>query len=212
MGYLDLGSDSFDSETFYTIRVRSSSTSVAFPTTYLYRHIRRNDQGTNSTACQAIEERIPQRDFTFPVVPPNLVAAGVQASTSPIPGSADLRDGLGAGYAMIEVRDCAAGSGVRVMSATAGTLPRPTASFYPGEDFALGANRATTGRGLYFALGFPGLTASSSTGISVSAGVGLLRNENTCTEEFGGVVMPVFPDGVTFVRANRENVIHGREQ
>ena len=209
MGYLDLGADTFDTDTTYIIRVRSSSTSAAFPTTYLYRIIRRVDEGTNSAACRQDPVRIPQRDFSFPVVPTNLVGAGVAAAGRDIPGSDDLYDGLGTGYAIVEVRDCSTG-GSPVAGATAGFLPSPSAFYYLDDDFTVGAGMSTSLAGIYLGVGFPGLTATSSLSIDVRAGVGVLRNEDTCTEEYGAAVLPVFPDGVTYVRANRETVIHGR--
>jgi hypothetical protein len=36
------------------------------------------------------------------------------------------------------------------------------------------------------------------------------NRDGTCTEEFGGITFPVFPDSLTFVRTSRETVIHER--
>lgn len=208
LGYSNLGPDTFESDLLYVIRVRSSSTAAAFATTYLYRQIRRNDQTNNSVACRTEEERIPDVKLTFPVIPATLIDEAVQAGGAAVPGSDDLFDGLGTGYAMVEVRDCSGGSGSLTTGATSGTLPAPVASFYPTEDLMLGTERQTSGSGLYFAVGFPGLTATSSGSTDVRVGVGVNRNPGTCTEEYGGITMPIFSDGVTFVRANRETVIH----
>jgi hypothetical protein len=213
-GFLTLGAESFETERPYVLRVRTASASDAvdaWVTTYHFDFIRRNDQvPTAGNPCGTDEARIPSRSFTFPVVSRRLLEQAIGASSAPIPGADDLEDGFGNGFAMFEMRECSGATGVPMSHATAGTLPAPLASFYPTTAFAFDrARRESDASGRYLALGFTGTASTASAGMLVHGAVGVTR-DGTCTEEFGGITFPVFPDALTFVRTSRETVIHSR--
>lgn len=211
LAYLDLGAETMASGTYYTVRVRTSSAAPeAWPTTYHHRFVRRNDQVPSLSVCGSKEQRIPGREFVFPVVPASYLQRAVAQAGRAIPGSDNLRDGRGTGYAMFEVRDCSGASGVSISRATAGTLPAPLAELYPAVDFGVARTEAETSlSGLYMAVGFTGTSSASTQALPVVGAVGL-TTDGTCTEEFGGTELLTFPDSVTYVRFNRETVLHGR--
>jgi hypothetical protein len=210
LGYSNQGAV-LSAETRYIVRVRTATTAKGgvWPTEYLYDFIRRNDQVPMVSVCGNAEQRIPGREFVFPVVPASLLASAATAAGN-VTGADDLFDGLGSGHALLEARDCTGGGGISMAHTTGGFLPAPAGAFYLDDELAVdSAATETAGNGLYLGVGFPGNTATSSATVQVSAAIGA-TTDGTCTEEFGGLEIPVFSDGVTFVRMNRETVLHGR--
>ncbi len=209
IGYNSSG-DTLNSETSYIVRVRTATTAPGtWPTMYMYNFIRRNDQSPDNN-CGNDEQRIPSRAFEFPIIPASMIANAVSAVGSPVVGADDLRDGLGKGHAIIEARDCAGGGGQTMSGVSAGFSPAPQGAYYLGEDNTVqSGDTETLTSGLFIGVGFGSNTATSSSAINVAAAIGL-TTDGTCTEEFGGLEIPVFADGVTFLRMNRETVIHGR--
>lgn len=208
VGYSNLG-EVLASETRYIVRVRTATASSPWPTTYLYNFIRRNDQSPDGN-CGNDEQRIPSRQFEFPVPSAALLGAVVTAAGGNVVGADDLQDGLGSGHAIIEARDCAGGGGLTMSGVSAGFSPAPAGAYYLKSDFTVdSAATETADVGLYVAVGFPGNTATSSMTVNVASAVGA-TSDGSCTEEFGGLEIPVFSDGVTFLRTNRETVVHGR--
>jgi hypothetical protein len=193
----------------YMLRVTTSSgaNNPAWVDTYHYGFIRRNDEASNVGACGINEARIPGTRYTFPVVHRSILEDAISNAGSPIPGSADLDDGLGSGYAILESRDCSSGGGLAMENATLGLTPTPIADVYPGAAFELNRTALfTSGIGHWLAVGFEEMTATSSMALDVVGAVGV-SSEGTCTEAFAGSEFPVYPDSVTFIRFNRENAI-----
>lgn len=208
VGYASLG-ETLSSETRYVVRVRTATVSNPWPTTYIYNFIRRNDQSPDN-ACGNDEQRIPSRQFEFPVPSAALLNAAVTAAGGGVVGADDLLDGKGSGHAIIEARDCAGGGGLTISGATAGFSPAPAGGFYLNSEYGLASAAVETEDvGLFVGVGFPGNTATSSMTVNVASALGA-TTDGSCTEEFGGLQIPVFSDGVTFLRFNRETVLHGR--
>lgn len=209
IGYNSIG-ETLNSETDYVVRVRTATTSAGtWPTMYMYNFIRRNDQSPANN-CGNDETRIPSLAFEFPIIPANMIANAVSAVGATVNGSEDLGDGLGKGYAIIEARDCAGGGGQTMSGVSAGFAPAPQGAYYLGDDYTVQTGEAATlTTGLFIGVGFGANTATSSSAMNVAAAIGL-TTDGTCTEEFGGLEIPVFADGVTFLRMNRETVLHGR--
>lgn len=207
IGYSNLG-QVLAAETRYIVRVRTATTANAdWPTVYMYNFIRRNDEVEDAN-CGNDEPRTAGRRFEFPIVPASLLSSAVTAAGGNVVGADDLGDGLGSGHAILEARDCAGGSGLTMEHVTGGFDTANAGAFYVGDDYSVSATPTETGAlGLLLAVGFDGNTATSSSTIDVVAAVGA-STDGTCTEEFGGIRMPVFSDGVTFVRMNRETVLH----
>jgi len=209
LGYSNIG-HVLSSETRYVVRVRTATTANAdWPTAYIYNFIRRNDQSPDNN-CGNDEARIPSRMFEFPVVPASLLSSAVTAAGGNVVGADDLHDGLGSGHALLEARDCAGGGGLTIEGVTAGFSAAPAGAFYLDDDYAVDTTLDETAKtGLFLAVGFPGNTATSSATTNVAAAIGA-STDGTCTEEFGGLQIPVYSDGVTLLRMNRETVLHGR--
>ena len=190
------------------VRVRSSSVAAAWPTQYQV-YIRRNDAVTAGALCDSLDARIPDRNNTFPLVTPAMLAEAIGEAGASVPGSTNLFDGRGHGYLLTSIQDCSSRGGLVIQNATAGTLPLPIGDFYPEPDYSLESGRGTTTNGLYMAVGFAGMTATSSTPFDVRLAIGVDRG-NQCTEEYGGTHVQIYPDAITFLRANRELVLHDR--
>lgn len=202
------GSESFASEIRYVVRVRAVQTSTpAWVDTYHYGFVRRNDQVPQVPNCGVDEKRVPGRAFVFPVIHDSVVEELVAGAGAAVPGSADLHDNLGTGYAALEARDCSGSNGAKMLSATAGTTPTPIADVYPGDDYALDrTDLFTSATGLWLAVGYDEMTATSSTPMDVAAAMGV-TSDGTCTEAHGGTTVPVWPDAVTYVRFSRETTL-----
>ena len=196
-----------DSGTVYIVRVRSATTSSAaaagpWATVYHQNQVRRFDQTPGHT-CTLDEARTPSRDFVFPVVHSSILEEAIAGAGTTVPGSSDLNDQLGTGYLLAESHDCSGAPGVRARNVTFGANPNPLAVVYPGDNYDLNRDDLYTSNvALWFGVGFPGFTDTSSLAQDVvtAAGVG----PDGCTEAFGGVAARVYPDAVTFVRFNRE--------
>lgn len=212
IGFSDLGPRPLFGERHYDLRVTSSSTSDAWVDTYYPSFIRRNASSEVAGAiCQLsrVERTTPNSTIDFAMGTRAVIGAAAAGAGLTIPGSDDFDDGRGSAYALIEVRDCSGSDGRALSNTTAGFLPVPLADYYPGDDEDLARrDRFTDQRGRYLAVGFAGMTATSSLATDVRFGVGVTRDE-TCTEEFGGGVVPVVPDSLTVIRANAETVLHG---
>lgn len=212
LGYNDLvpnpgAAQSFAIDEVFTVRVRTASTATqdaSWPTMYYTNFVRRADE---TAANCGNEQRSPSNNFRWLVVPPTLVDAAV-AEAGNVPGSDDLLDGRGQGYALVEVRDCATGSGGTIAHATGGFVPAPAGTFYLDDTYGLAPDAMETDVfGTFMGVGLGDNTATSSDTADITAAVGL-TTDGTCTEEYGGSTMPVYPDSVTFQRFNRETVIH----
>lgn len=208
IGFLDQGETYLLAEQEYVIRVRSSSVAAAWPTQY-HVFIRRNDAVPANGLCDSLEARVPDRNNTFPLVTLPMLAEAIGEAGASVPGSNNLFDARGHGYLLTSIQDCNSRGGLVMEHATAGTLPLPIGDFYPEPDYSLESGRGTTSNGLYLAVGFTGMTATSSTPFDVRLAVGADRG-NQCTEEFGGTHVQIYPDAITFLRANRETVLHDR--
>ena len=115
-------------ETPYVLRIRSVQTSTpAWADMYHYGFIRRNDEVSVTPACGINEARVPGIRYTFPLVHRSLLTNAIGAAGAPVPGSANLDDGLGSGYGLLEARDCSLGGGVAMENATLGIVPAPIA-------------------------------------------------------------------------------------
>jgi hypothetical protein len=201
------GSESFRSEIRYVVRVRSTTAAPSWVDTYHYDFVRRNDQVPMTSNCGVDETRIPSRAFEFPVIHTSILEDAIAGAGAPVPGSADLFDGRGTGYVVIEARDCAGGGGNPMTNATVGTTPMPISDVYPSDTFALNRTELYTARpGLWFGVGFDAFTATSSLSMDVVGAVGV-TSDGMCTEAFGGVSFPVWPDAVTYIRFNRETIL-----
>lgn len=209
IGFNASGAASLQSEAEYIVRVRTASAAPALvvPTTYYMGLIVRNV----NIAGAPIELDLcnTQQCFlrhNFNAIRASELTAITAAAAAPVPGAANLRDGLGAGYAMIETHDCA---DLAMAHAVAGTNPSPLNDLYIAADGSPDfAATETSGFGLYLGAGFPGQSATASTAIDVVGAVGAARDE-TCTEELGGRAFTVFADSVSVLRSGPETVLHG---
>ncbi len=202
------GAQTLKAETPYVLRIRSTQTSTpAWVDTYYWQFVRRNDETPDVPACGINEARTPDIRYTFPIFHRSVLQAAISTAGAPIPGSANLDDGFGSGYAALEARDCSSGGGIPMTNATLGMTPTPIFDVYPGPAYELDRSALFTSRiGQWVGVGFSEMTASSSMALDVKAAVGVTTNE-TCTQAFAGNVFPVYPDALTFVTFNRENAI-----
>lgn len=208
---VDIGFDApgqaLGSEVEYIVRVRTSTgaaTPVIVPT-YFFGVIVRNDQivGAPLDLQNCTSQQCSLR-FDFNVVRATDLATAIAAAQNPIPGSADLTDGLGSGYGMIQTFDC---THLPIAHAVAGFNPAPLNDGYIDNGVNYNATEST-GEGLYVAVGFPGQAATASTAIQVVGAIGAKRDD-TCTEEFGGRKLTIFPDSISVIRSSAETVLHG---
>jgi hypothetical protein len=195
------------SEEEYIVRIRTATAAPqqVAPPTYYFGVIGRNDNLGGAPLeldlCSASQCYL-RHNFVLPTT--SALSAAITAAPTPVPGSANLRDGLGAGYGIVEANDC---DGIPMTHAVAGFNPAPINDGYVG-DMVNAAATETTDRGLYIGLGFPGQAATASTAIQVAAAVGAKRDDS-CTEEFAGSVIVVFPDSVSVYRSSSQTVLHG---
>lgn len=212
LGFSDLGATTLFGERLYNLRVRSSTASSPFIDTYYPGFIRRNASPEVAGAnCQlsSVERTTPDATFEFVIGSRDLLSAAATGAGVPVPGSDDLDDGLGNGYALIEARDCSSSDGRSITNASGGFSPLPLGDYYPDDDYDLARReRYTAQRGRYLATGFAGVTATSSLAVDVTYAVGV-STDGTCTEEFGGGIVPIHSDSLTVIRTNHEDVIHG---
>lgn len=209
---LEIGFNATDpalvSETNYIVRVRTASSAAAqvIPPTYYFGVLARNEglggAPLKLDTCTASQCYLR---YNFVAATTAALTTAISAAPTAIPGSANLRDGLGSGYGLIEAHDCNA---TPMKHAVAGFNPAGLNDGYVGDTINLGATE-TTERGLYFALGFPGQTATASTALEVTAAVGVARDD-LCTEEYAGGTITVFPDSVSVFRSSDQTVLHGR--
>ena len=118
-------------------------------------------------------------------------------------GATNLGDERGDGYAVISASDCAR---LPMNNAVAGFSPTPGAAGYLRDGRYDRAATATDPSGLYLGFGFA--NTSSTSPLAVAGAVGVLRNAGTCTEEFAGQELRVYPDALTVMRSGRTNVLH----
>lgn len=209
IGFNASGSASLQSEVEYVVRIRTSSAAVSqvVPTTYYFGLVVRNDNIAG--APLELDLCNTQQCFlrhNFNVVRASDLTAITTAATTPVPGAANLRDGLGAGYAMIETYDCA---DLPIANAVAGTNPSALNDLYVAADATPAFNATeSSALGLYIGAGFPGQAATASTAIDVVGAIGAKR-DMTCTEELGGRTFTVFPDSLSVIRSGPETVLHG---
>lgn len=183
----------------YTFRVRSSTTGGEWMTTYVQGILARADiaggGGCTPGTCRFA--------FNLPLARRSEVQAMITASGVNIPGSANLDDGQGPGYALLAARDCTDSA---MENAVVGFSTAPAAEGYLSAQSTFDAALdATSASGLYAGLGF---TITSSLGATVHGGVGVRRFENECTEGFGRRAFRVYPDALSLVFFGRETVFN----
>jgi hypothetical protein len=203
-------SDALQSQTDYIVRVRTRTSTQSltgtWATTYYYGIRAANDEiifeGIPSlNGCDAQKCHL-QHNI-------NLYRGGeltqlVQGAATPVPGSSNLSDGMGAGYAAIETYDC---TDRPMKNAVAGTVPTPLNQGYVTMGAFSAAATASSEDGIFFALGFMGQTQSDTMPITLTGATGINRGSG-CTEEFGGQTAQVFPDAITVLRSGKNTVLH----
>lgn len=204
VGYDVDSEESMFSQTRHVIRVRSRSLSnPTWAPLYIWNFIRQNEQLDQlGTVCGEGEARIPERGNRFPVVAAKVLRDAARSLSVTVPGLDDLADGAGAGHVLVETRDCSS-VGALTANLTVGHTPAPRGGAYVGEDGGLLDADATSARGLHLAIGVGEGTAPTETRMAVG-----VNRDGACTEALYGATFPVFPDSVTFVRADRERTIH----
>lgn len=213
IGFTDLGPSPLFGEIAYTLRVSSSTASSAWVDTYYPYFIRRNASPTVAAAgcnLSLVERTTPDVTYDFVVGARSVVSAAAMGAGVPVPGSDDFDDGQGNGYAYLEARDCNGDDGRSITNATGGFLPPALADYYPSDAWDLARrDRVTDQAGRFLGIGFAGTVGTSSASRDIRWGVGISR-DGTCTEEYGGGVLPVFPDSLSVLRVNNETILHGR--
>lgn len=183
----------------YTIRVRSSTTGGEWLTTYVWGVQARADVAGGG-GCTPSTCRYP---FNLPLVRRSELQAMITTSGVNIPGSANLDDGQGPGYAYLFARDCTDSA---IEHAVVGFNATPAAQAYLDDGSLFDASLTRTSKsGLYAGLGF---TLTSSLGQTFHGGVGVQRFANECTEGFGRRAFKVYPDSLTLVLFGRETVFN----
>ena len=183
----------------YTFRVRSSTTGGEWMTTYVQGILARADVagggGCTPSTCRFA--------FNLPLFRRSEVQAMITTSGVNIPGSANLDDGQGPGYAFVAARDCTDSA---LQHAVVGFSAAPAAEGYLSAQSQFDAALETTSSsGLYAGLGF---TITSSLGRTLHGGVGVQRFQNECTEGFGQRAFRVYPDALSLVFFGRETVFN----
>ncbi|MCK6545794.1 hypothetical protein L6R52_07995 [Myxococcota bacterium] len=194
-------------ETEYVLRVRTATTTGAavWATAYYPGLIARNG-AIESTLPGECTTQSCYAVYNVTVMRASTLATFAGQATPAIPGAADLEDGRGAGYGLIETFDC---NSIPMQYATAGFSPTPLADGYvAGAALDLAATESAAS-GLYLALGFTSQTAANDQPLAVTGAVGA-DSVGACTEEFAGRVVTVYPDSITVLRTSRENVLHDR--
>lgn len=190
----------------YTIRVRTASAAGSiWATHYLTGTIGRNDNisriGGGECSTQNCYFRV-----NLTLLRQSTLTAFVNGAGAAIPGATNLDDGLGAGYAVLELDDC---NGNRMTHAVAGAAPAPLADGYVSGSMLDTAAVDSTADALYVALGFTGMTANTTAGQEVTIAVGADRS-GACTEEFAGTPITVYPDAITVLQISREHALRSR--
>ena len=212
IGFNDLGNEPLFGEISYTIRVTSSTASSAWVDTYYPNFIRRNASPTvagSNCRLELVERTTPDVTYDFVVGARSVVSSAAMGAGVPVPGSDDYDDGLGNGYGLVEVRDCTGSDGRPIRNAVGGFLPPPLGDYYPSDAWDLARrDRATDQAGRYLAVGFAGTVGTSSASRDIRYAVGV-STDGTCTEEYGGGAVTIYPDSLTVLRANNETILHG---
>jgi hypothetical protein len=208
---VDIGFDApttnaISTEVEYILRVRSSTaTGDLWATMYYFGVIARNDSITRIGGGECTAQTCFSR-LNFTVARRSALQMLAQQQATPIPGANNLSDGLGSGYSLVEALDC---DNTPIRYAVAGFAPAPlNDGYFSGTTFDPAAME-TGAEGMYMALGFPGQAATSSMAIDAVAAVGVQRDP-TCTEEFAGQMIQIYPDSISVLRTGRENVLHQR--
>ncbi|MBI2375101.1 MAG: hypothetical protein HYV07_13980 [Deltaproteobacteria bacterium] len=119
-----------------------------------------------------------------------------------VEGGTDLTDGVGDGYAMVQTNDC---KDAPLEHATAGFAPEPSEAAYLGADRVVSPTATETADlGLYLGLGFADTSSTSPTTITAAVGV---SSDGTCTEEYAGAQLFVYPDALSVLRAGHRAVL-----
>jgi hypothetical protein len=195
------------SQTDYIIRVTSTSAaSQIWAATYYYGvHVPNDDVILTGAAtlgeCDATKCRMLKN---FNVFKSATLSQWVSQAVTPVPGATNLADGKGAGYGVIETYSCA---DLPMKNAVAGFSPVPLNAGYTSAGAFMSSLMASTDDGLFVALGFMGQTANDTASTSVTGAVGINRG-GSCTEEFGGEAVRVFPDSISVIRSGKTTVLH----
>lgn len=189
LGYLEDGDGVF-SQTAYVIRVRSrASAQPTWATLYAWDFVRQNDQlDALGTECGSYASRIPERQASFPIVAAVELQSAARRAGVEIPGIDNLFDGWGSGHVVLDALDCAP-LGQPLAHTTVGFEPsaRALQPWGASRHLALGIGEAETPFEARWAVG--------------------ARRSELCTEALYGARISLFPDAVTFVRADREQTL-----
>ena len=213
-GFDEFGTERFESEVRrYVIRIRNAlNQPQEWVTTYHYNFIRRNDHQVFTAGCGVVEARIATLGFDFPIIHRSKVEEALAAKNVNVPGGDDLFDGEGNGYVLSEVRDCSGSTGSPTSGASVGTFPAALGGVYADDMYGFGgAQSLTSPTGMHLAVGLGDTSSTSSAAVDVAVAMGITRDGIGCTEEFGGQLLQVYSDSVTFIRGGREIVLHGRQ-
>ncbi|MBI4815724.1 MAG: hypothetical protein HY791_05690 [Deltaproteobacteria bacterium] len=126
----------------------------------------------------------------------------VARSGALVEGGTNLTDNDGDGYAVVQANDCKDSA---MAKATVGFSPAPSEAGYLGEDRIFSsATNETASHGLFIGLGFAG--TSSTTPATITTAIGA-SSDGSCTEEYAGGQLSVFPDSVSVLRAGYRSVL-----
>jgi hypothetical protein len=188
LGRASTGASAAKAAIDYTIRLRSKTSTGGWATVY-------HDQlkvfadrivgggaspsNCDPTNCTGILQVYAIRKATLDAL--------ITASGATISGAENLSDGVGEGHALVVSGDCQL---TPMSHAVAGFAPTPQASAYLVDGSFNSTATETDESGLYLGLGFGSATESR-------AAVGIMRDADTCTEEFAGNKFNVYPDAIT---------------
>lgn len=206
LGANSLGANGLVTDLAYVIRFRTSTTSGAntwLDTYYFGMDIRADQLEAGSSPTDICTPQTCSGRFDAVVFRQSGVSALITASGANIPGAADLTDGEGSGHALLQTFDC---QDLPMEGAGGGFEPAPTAASYLTGGYGWSsASTNTSSAAALLGLGFTG--TSSTAGINVRGAVTVNR-DGTCSEQFAGRAVMVFPDAISVVRSARDNTIN----
>ena len=199
LGRASLGNNAVKAAVDYTVRLRSLSGTGPWATVYHDKAKVYADRiiggGANPANC---DPTICTGVINAYAVRKAELAEIVNASGQSIDGAADLADGVGEGHALIVANDCQTSA---MENAVAGFSPAAKVSGYLTEGVVSSSAKGTNTSGLFVGLGF-------GTSYDVSAAVGIMRHADTCTEEFAGGAIKVYPDAITVFASSPSNTLN----
>lgn len=202
IGRGSVGPASVRSSVEYVIRIRSTAAGGIWATSYHHAAIVFPDRVVGGGGGRCTPQDCTGQFDLLAIRKTAIGAFNTAAGANPA-GSADLDDGVGDGYAIVEAWDCGR---LPMRNATAGFAPAPAGGGYIIDGTLSTMATATDGSGLYAGLGFT--NTSSLAAATVTGAVGILRDADTCTEEFSGAAFRVYPDSVSILRSGRVHGLH----